>query len=272
MNIIVNMDTAVKLIYTTVKNERTKERHEMILEPLQAMIQLAALSYYPSGTKLSIINNILILQEPSWTQGILRSYNADKKDDLIYLFSVIKRFHLFYTFLTVKDFTSHELFTILIHRGKLGVDKLIKTYSKTNKQYLTQTLSMYKTLLDTPEAFSSGKKLLDTSSSLSQESESVYESPPNINEKIFNSPENMNKLKTNTVITETESEKNINIDNVFEQITGIYTDMHYNIILNNFKLMNEDQINYKSYINGINNSLEPLYSKINIWITENIIF
>ena len=38
---------------------KKKERFETILEPLQALVQIAFLSYYPIGSKLTIKNNIL---------------------------------------------------------------------------------------------------------------------------------------------------------------------------------------------------------------------
>ena len=74
---------ALRFIYSTLLQERNKkERFDMILEPLQAIIQLALLSVYPTGTKLSILNNILHIQEPGWNQGVVRSYYYDTKDDL----------------------------------------------------------------------------------------------------------------------------------------------------------------------------------------------
>ena len=87
---------ALKAIYIAIMGDKNKERFEMILEPFQAIVQLALLSYCPVGSKLSITDNILHIQNPGWSQSIMRSYNSDKHDDLVYLFTVIKRFHLFY--------------------------------------------------------------------------------------------------------------------------------------------------------------------------------
>ena len=47
-----------------------KERSDMILEPLQVMVQLALLSQSPIGTKVSVSDNILQLHPPSWTQEL----------------------------------------------------------------------------------------------------------------------------------------------------------------------------------------------------------
>ena len=63
-----------------------KEKTEMILEPMQVMIQLALLSFCPLGTKISVSSNILYLQLPTFYQGAVRWYQNDTKDDLHYLF------------------------------------------------------------------------------------------------------------------------------------------------------------------------------------------
>ena len=69
-----------------------KEETDMILEPLQVMVQLALLAYCPIGTKVSVSNNILQIQRPTLFQGVWRWYNQDGKDDLYYLFHAIRRY------------------------------------------------------------------------------------------------------------------------------------------------------------------------------------
>ena len=145
-----NMET-IKVLYNALISDRSKERFEMILEPLQAISQLAFLSYCPVGSKLSISDNILYIQEPGWGQTISRSYYLDKKEDLIYLFGVIKRFHSFYGFL--EEGKGKKLFDDLINLSKCGIEKLIQTYNKADSSHLTQTLRMYKSMIDKPDAF-----------------------------------------------------------------------------------------------------------------------
>ena len=82
-----------------MKSEKKKERFDIILEPLQAVTQLALLSFCPKGSKLTIANNLLTIQEPSWVQGMWRSYNNDTKEDLFFLFNAIVRFNRFYSYL-----------------------------------------------------------------------------------------------------------------------------------------------------------------------------
>jgi len=141
----------IKILYNALMSDRSKERFEMILEPLQAISQLAFLSYCPVGSKLSISDNILYIQEPGWGQTLSRSYYLDKKEDLIYLFGVIKRFHSFYGFL--QSGKGEKLFEDLINLSKFGLEKLIQTYNKSDSSHLTQTLRMYKSMMDKPDAF-----------------------------------------------------------------------------------------------------------------------
>ena len=76
--------------------KQQKERQDMILEPLQVMIQLSLVSFCPVGTKVSISNNILHIQKPTYSQGVVRWWFGDNKDDLYYLFHAIRRFYLWY--------------------------------------------------------------------------------------------------------------------------------------------------------------------------------
>lgn len=149
------METLRHIYNSLWKEKNNKERIDMLLEPLQSMIQLSVLSCCPVGTKLSITNNILVIQEPTWKQGMIRNYNADKKTDLIYLFWVIKRYHSFYSSY-IENKKYKPLFYLLIQMSKKGIDKLIQTYSNMDDIHLTQTLRLYRALLDKPDAFKVG--------------------------------------------------------------------------------------------------------------------
>lgn len=157
------------MLYTVVGKDKKKERFETILEPLQAITQLAILAYCPKGSKLSIANNLLYVQHPSWTQGILRSYNQDARDDLYFLFNVIRRFNKFYTANTKGTYkVGGELFGKLIELSKRGISNLIQTYSNSEKNSLLHTLRMYHTMLDKPDVFddssSSSADMIDKNS------------------------------------------------------------------------------------------------------------
>ena len=119
-----------------------KEKVDMILEPLQVLTQLAILSFLPVGTKLSISNNILYLQQPTLFQGVLRWYQKDNKDDLYYLFHAIRRYYKWYKH---KD---DEVFVKILDLAIKGIQKLIETYNKIGITTITHTLNLYKNILE----------------------------------------------------------------------------------------------------------------------------
>ena len=131
-----------------------KEETDMILEPLQIMIQLAILSHCPIGTKLSVSNNLLYVQRPTLIQGIIRWYSSDTKDDLYYLYHGIRRYYQWY-----KEITG-DFFNYLLKLAVKGIDNLIKTYEKSEKKTIIHTLNLYKNLLqmDTPDLFNNKDK------------------------------------------------------------------------------------------------------------------
>ena len=133
-----------------MKSEKKKERFDIILEPLQAVTQLALLSFCPKGSKLAIANNLLTIQTPTWTQGLWRSYNHDGKEDLFFLFNAIVRFNRFYTYLKTESDEYCDLFDLLVQLGKRGIDKLLQTYATTEQPALLHTLQLYRILLEKP--------------------------------------------------------------------------------------------------------------------------
>lgn len=146
------MDTLINF-YNILKKDHKKERFDIILEPLQAMTQLAFLAFYPKGSKLSINNNLIFIQTTNWTQGLLRSYNNDKRDDVFFLFTSIIRFNRFYGYLREENDEFRNLFDLLIKLGKLGIDNLIQTYANVDQASLLHTLQMYRTILEKPDLF-----------------------------------------------------------------------------------------------------------------------
>ena len=223
----------IKYLFYNFKYEKKKERFEMILEPFQAITQIALLAFCPIGTKISISNNILYIQQPDYTQSFIRNYNSDKKEDLIYLFTVIKRFHNFYGFLKEKEESPDmiELFHILVDNAKIGIDNLVKTYSDSETNHLTQTLRMYKSLLDKPDAF------LDN----------LYDDNNN---------------------NETENDS---IDKIFEGLVNLYDNHIFIIILNLFRLLNKNPNEYITYINSAESVMLPINISIKNWINDKII-
>ena len=126
-----------------------KERSDMILEPLQVMVQLAQLSQSPIGTKVSVSDNILQLHPPSYLQGVWRWYNSDGKDDLYYLFHAIRRYYKWY------KSEDNKIFNHILSSAVKGIEKLIITYSAAEQTAITHTLALYKNVLEleSPDLF-----------------------------------------------------------------------------------------------------------------------
>lgn len=137
-------------LYNNLLFHKYKDKLDMILEPLQSMIQLAILSVKPIGTKLAIQENILYIQEPSIIQPINRWYNSDKKDDLYFLFQVIKRFIKWYN--PDNKIISVELYNLICSMSLTGLDNLVKTYNNTDNNSIIQVLHLYKNLLEVPNS------------------------------------------------------------------------------------------------------------------------
>lgn len=120
----------------------TKERMDMILEPLQVMIQLSILSHCPIGTKVSVSENLLHIQQPSLVQGVVRYWHNDKKDDLYYLFNAIRRYYSWY------KSQNHKIFNYILNHSINGINNLMDTYRSSDQHTITHTLSLYKNVLD----------------------------------------------------------------------------------------------------------------------------
>lgn len=148
-----------KNIYDYFNGKKQREKLDYILEPFQAMTQLALLSFCPVGSKLTINDNILTIQQPGISQGIIRYFNDDNKEDLYYLMNVFRRFFDYYKFMLDSD---EELYNLLIKLSIKGIDKLTETYTNTNKINVLHTLQMYKVVLTNRDFFNSSDINSDT--------------------------------------------------------------------------------------------------------------
>ena len=143
-----NSNTLITL-YNSLAFHKSKDKIDMVLEPLQAMIQLALLSMSPIGTKLTIQENILYLQYPNIIQPLSRWYNADKKDDMYFLFQVIKRFIKWYNpAINKKSIITKELYQLISTMSIMGLNNLLKTYGSSDSNTIIQVINMYKELLE----------------------------------------------------------------------------------------------------------------------------
>jgi len=135
-----------------ISKKKKKNRFDTILEPLQGILQLALLSFCKKGTKLTILNNCIFLQEPYYSQGIVRWYQNDSKSDISFLLYICKRFPIFYPHLnsissTDKNGKTINLYDILVELAIKGLNKLVETYENTEEISILHNIELYKMLL-----------------------------------------------------------------------------------------------------------------------------
>ena len=98
-----------------------------IFDPLSIIIKLSMISKKSIGTKISIKNCIVIIQEPSYYQGFLRYLNNDSKLDIINLLYPIKLACEIY--LNITNLYCQN-FKVLFRTAQNGISLLINTYNK----------------------------------------------------------------------------------------------------------------------------------------------
>jgi hypothetical protein len=273
------MASTLKILYSfATPNKRGKERFETILEPLQAIIQIGCLSFYPVGTKIAIKHNMLVIQPPNYTQSMSRWYNNDTQDDLCYLFNVFSRFKRFYTFMETDN---AALYALLVANARAGIDKLIRTYSDTNKPHILHTLSMYKTMIGNQQQLGQPPGAIEPY----YDEDAMAVSTPI--KKKSGAATGGGGGPTSTELTDALSASSAaaadggatsNIDSVFSRIVDKYNPqifiIIYNVLLQLQRRADDtgNGDNYLHYVTGLNQILFPINASIKKWIDENIVF
>jgi hypothetical protein len=275
---IVRMQSTLQFIAGQLKKPR--ERFETILEPLQALLQIGFLAFYPVGTKLAIHNNILTIQAPSYTQNVRRWYNNDKKEDVFYLYNVFSRFNKFYkTVLATGTMENVALFTLLHELAKIGINNLTRTYNQTDKIHILHTLQMYKGMLDNPDLT---RRMLNRTDEPSGDDDlqptkvKSHSSSPSFHSNgltaITTAGAGAGAGATTLNGAQNDSIIDNNVDLIFVKITELYSQEDYTIIYQTLLKIQNDPQYYLNYIEGLNKILEPVNIRIKKWIDDNIVF
>jgi hypothetical protein len=134
--------SGISMLFTQMK--QTSEQHIEFIDPLCSIIKLCTLHYKPNGTKFSIKNNTITLQEAGVLQGFQRWMNKDERDQLHHL-----KLPIFYFkgitsgFITIEHFDLHTI--DLTHINNLA----IKGLKKLKMSYMTDKPgSLIKNCLD----------------------------------------------------------------------------------------------------------------------------
>ena len=114
-----------------------------ILDPLSVIIKLVIISHKPIGTKISIYNNLIGIQEPGIFQPLVRYIMNNNKDDLHYLYNPIE--YACRNFLTETMTEKMPNIIKLFECSLTGITKLIETYK--NSPMSVMCLNYYTNLI-----------------------------------------------------------------------------------------------------------------------------
>jgi hypothetical protein len=283
---IQTMQSTLQFIAGQLKKPR--ERFETILEPLQALLQIGFLAFYPIGSKLAIHNNILTIQAPGYTQNVRRWYNNDKKEDVFYLYNVFSRFNKFYKTVLAgagATGTNASLFALLNELAKTGINNLTRTYNQSDKIHILHTLQMYKGMLDNPELVRRLSKAEEGGGGggggavAGAEDDDDTKLPLRFPLKVRGSSESSpphnpmpTTMSSSIPSVPIDSLVDNNIDTIFVKITDLYTQNDYTIIYHTLQKIQGDPQYYMNYVDGLNKILEPVNIRIKKWIDDNIVF
>ena len=123
-----------------------KEKN-MLLEPLSCIFRMVLLNYKNEGIKISIVNNSIQYNEPSYYQGFFRSVNGDTREDLHNLYNPFLKAFEWYS---VKE---NEKFKYFYQKCMEGITKLLKSYDKGSIIHYTLThyCKMFKDVIEQKE-------------------------------------------------------------------------------------------------------------------------
>ena len=108
--------------------EEYENKLKYILDPLSVIIKLFILSKKGVGTKLSVYNNVLYIQEVGIFQSLVRYVFRDTKIDIQYLYNPIELASIKY--LDKEFIKKYPLINNLFTNAQKGLRKLTETYSE----------------------------------------------------------------------------------------------------------------------------------------------
>ena len=131
-----------KYFLYTVFSEITKiysKNESNILELYLCLFRIILLSYKPLGTKISIKNNLITLQEPSILQGIIRNISGDTREDIHKLHNPIK-------YILSKSDKNNEQDVFFLNKFNDGIKNLCRNYHVNS--LINYTLKFYMNMID----------------------------------------------------------------------------------------------------------------------------
>ena len=125
--------------YLTATNTNKND----ILDPLSIIVKLFIYSHKPNGTKISIGNNRMYIQENTYIQGVVRKFNGDTKNDITILMCPVLYACVHY----LKNTENRKKYTPIFTIALDGLVKMKQTYSGTpiiyNIEHIINIIQMF---------------------------------------------------------------------------------------------------------------------------------
>ena len=135
MSINISHSTYYKMFYNIIFSDNKN----IILEPISCIIKIILLKYKEEGVKLSISNNAITYNEPSYLQGLFRNLNGDAREDLHNIYNPLLKMIEWYP----PD--KNYVFKYLYERCLEGFNLLLQSYNTSST--ISHTLELYKKLI-----------------------------------------------------------------------------------------------------------------------------
>jgi hypothetical protein len=113
----------------SVNNITSSNSKNDILDPLSVIIKLYLYNSKPLGTKISVGNNKVDIQNSTYVQGIWRRYNGDSKNDINILVCPILYACVYY--LTSSDEDTRAIYLPIFNEALQALSNLKQTYVNT---------------------------------------------------------------------------------------------------------------------------------------------
>ena len=135
MSINISHSTYYKMFYNIIFSDNKN----IILEPISCIIKIILLKYKEEGVKISISNNAITYNEPSYLQGLFRNLNGDAREDLHNIYNPLLKMIEWYP----PD--KNYVFKYLYERCLEGFNLLLQSYNTSST--ISHTLELYKKLI-----------------------------------------------------------------------------------------------------------------------------
>ena len=109
----------------------------LILEPLCCILKLILLQFKEKNTKISVSDNSITFNEPSYGQGLVRSFYGDCREDL---------HNIYHPLLKAVEWYPIDKFSVYYEECKKGLQLLLKVYDDNTT--IHHTISHYISIIE----------------------------------------------------------------------------------------------------------------------------